>query len=192
MNEAIRKLEPTAMWNNFADLNAVPRPSKKEERVIQFIKAFGEKLNLPTYVDEVGNVIIKKPATKGMEGRVTIVLQSHLDMVHQKNASTNFDFNTQGIEMLVDGDWVKANGTTLGADNGIGVASIMALLESTTIPHPSIEALFTIDEETGMTGALNLKGGLLDGSIMLNLDTEDDKELTIGCAGGIDVTANGK
>ena len=192
MNEAIRKLEPTAMWNNFADLNAIPRPSKKEERVIQFIKAFGEKLNLPTYVDEVGNVIIKKPATKGMEGRVTIVLQSHLDMVHQKNASTNFDFNTQGIEMLVDGDWVKANGTTLGADNGIGVASIMALLESTTIPHPSIEALFTIDEETGMTGALNLKGGLLDGSIMLNLDTEDDKELTIGCAGGIDVTANGK
>jgi dipeptidase D len=127
-----------------------------------------------------------------MEGRVTIVLQSHLDMVHQKNASTNFDFNTQGIEMLVDGDWVKANGTTLGADNGIGVASIMALLESTTIPHPSIEALFTIDEETGMTGALNLKGGLLDGSIMLNLDTEDDKELTIGCAGGIDVTAHGK
>ena len=192
MNEAIRKLEPTAMWNNFADLNAVPRPSKKEERVIQFIKAFGEKLNLPTYVDEAGNVIIKKPATKGMEDRVTVVLQSHLDMVHQKNASTNFDFNTQGIEMLVDGDWVKANGTTLGADNGIGVASIMALLESTTIPHPSIEALFTIDEETGMTGALNLKGGLLDGSIMLNLDTEDDKELTIGCAGGIDVTANGK
>lgn len=117
---------------------------KKEERVIQFIKAFGEKLNLPTYVDEVGNVIIKKPATKGMEGRVTIVLQSHLDMVHQKNASTNFDFNTQGIEMLVDGDWVKANGTTLGADNGIGVASIMALLESTTIPHPSIEALLQL------------------------------------------------
>ena len=192
MNEAIRKLEPTAMWNNFADLNAVPRPSKKEERVIQFVKAFGEKLNLPTYVDEVGNVIIKKPATKGMEDRVTVVLQSHLDMVHQKNASTIFDFNTQGIEMLVDGDWVKANGTTLGADNGIGVASIMALLESTTIPHPAIEALFTIDEETGMTGALNLKGGLLDGSILLNLDTEDDKELTIGCAGGIDVTANGK
>lgn len=192
MNEAIRKLEPTAMWNNFADLNAVPRPSKKEERVIQFAKEFGEKLNLPTYVDEVGNVIIKKPATKGMEDRVTVVLQSHLDMVHQKNAATNFDFNTQGIEMIVDGDWVKANGTTLGADNGIGVASIMALLESTDIPHPAIEALFTIDEETGMTGALALKGGLLDGSIMLNLDTEDDHELTIGCAGGIDVTANGK
>lgn len=192
MNEAIRKLEPTAMWNNFADLNAVPRPSKKEERVIAFVKAFGEKLNLPTIVDEVGNVIIKKPATKGMEDKVTVVLQSHLDMVHQKNASTNFDFNTQGIEMLVDGDWVKANGTTLGADNGIGVASIMALLESTTIPHPALEALFTIDEETGMTGAMALKGGLLDGEIMLNLDTEDDDELTIGCAGGIDVTATGK
>ena len=192
MNEAIRKLEPTAMWNNFANLNAVPRPSKKEERVIQFVKEFGEKLNLPTLVDEVGNVIIKKPATKGMEDRVTIVLQSHLDMVHQKNAATQFDFNTQGIEMLVEGDWVKANGTTLGADNGIGVASIMALLESTTIPHPALEALFTIDEETGMTGALSLKGGLLDGEIMLNLDTEDDDELTIGCAGGVDVTALGK
>lgn len=192
MNEAIRKLEPTAMWNHFADLNAVPRPSKKEERVIQFISDFGKKLNLPTTVDEVGNVIIKKPATKGMEDCVTVVLQSHLDMVHQKNAATNFDFNTQGIEMLVDGDWVKANGTTLGADNGIGVASIMALLESTTIPHPALEALFTIDEETGMTGALALKGGLLDADIMLNLDTEDDNELTIGCAGGVDVTANGK
>jgi dipeptidase D len=192
MNEAIRKLEPTAMWNNFADLNAVPRPSKKEERVIAFAKAFGEKLGLPTIVDEVGNVIIKKPATKGMEDRVTVVLQSHLDMVHQKNAATNFDFNTQGIEMLVDGDWVKANGTTLGADNGIGVASIMALLESTTIPHPALEALFTIDEETGMTGALALKGGLLNAQIMLNLDTEDDNELTIGCAGGVDVTATGK
>jgi dipeptidase D len=192
MNEAIRKLEPTAMWNNFADLNAVPRPSKKEERVIAFAKSFGEKLKLPTYVDEVGNVIIKKPATKGMEDRITVVLQSHLDMVHQKNAATNFDFNTQGIEMMVEGDWVKANGTTLGADNGIGVASIMALLESRDIPHPAIEALFTIDEETGMTGALALKGGLLDAGIMLNLDTEDDNELTIGCAGGVDVTASGK
>jgi dipeptidase D len=192
MNEAIRKLEPTAMWNNFTDLNAVPRPSKKEEKVIQFIRQFGERLNLPTTVDEVGNVIIKKPATKDMEDRVTVVLQSHLDMVHQKNAATSFDFNSQGIDMLIDGDWVKANGTTLGADNGIGVASIMALLESKDIPHPALEALFTIDEETGMTGALSLKGGLLDAKIMLNLDTEDDHELTIGCAGGVDVTATGK
>ncbi len=191
MNEAIRNLEPAAMWNNFADLNAVPRPSKKEEKVIQFIKAFGEKLKLTTTVDHAGNVIIKKPATKGMENKVTVALQSHLDMVHQKNASTQFDFNTQGIEMLVDGDWVKANGTTLGADNGIGVASIMALLQSTDIPHPALEALFTIDEETGMTGAIELKGGLLDANILLNLDTEDDHELTIGCAGGVDVTATG-
>ena len=191
MNDAIRKLEPKAIWNNFADLNAVPRPSKKEEKVIQFIKAFGEKLNLPTLVDQAGNVIIKKPATKGMEDKVTVALQSHLDMVHQKNASTPFDFNTQGIEMLIDGDWVKANGTTLGADNGIGVASIMALLQSTDIPHPALEALFTIDEETGMTGAIELKGGLLDAKILLNLDTEDDHELTIGCAGGVDVTAAG-
>ncbi len=191
MNLTIKQLEPKALWNNFVNLNAVPRPSKQEERVIAFVKNFGENLKLPTFVDEAGNVIIKKPATKGMEDRVTVVLQSHLDMVHQKNASTQFDFNTQGIEMLVDGDWVKANGTTLGADNGIGVASIMALLESTTIPHPALEALFTIDEETGMTGAIELKGGLLDAKIMLNLDTEDDTELTIGCAGGVDVTAKG-
>ena len=191
MSDQVRELEPKAVWNNFADLNAVPRPSKKEERVIEFIKEFGESLQLKTLVDEVGNVIIKKPATKGMENKTTIVLQSHLDMVHQKNADTQFDFEKQGINMFVDGDWVKAKGTTLGADNGIGVASIMTLLASTDIPHPSMEALFTIDEETGMTGALALKGGLLDAQIMLNLDTEEDNELTIGCAGGIDVTATG-
>jgi dipeptidase D len=191
MNEAIRKLEPTALWNHFADLNAVPRPSKKEEKVIQFIKSFGESLNLPTTIDEVGNVIIKKPATKGMENKQIVVLQSHLDMVHQKNADTKFDFDTQGIDMFIDGDWVKAKGTTLGADNGIGVATIMALLASNDTPHPAIEALFTIDEETGMTGALAFKGGLLEGKIMLNLDTEEDNELTIGCAGGVDVTASG-
>lgn len=191
MNEQVRQLVPSELWNHFADLNAVPRPSKKEEKVIQFIQAFGEKLKLKTYRDEVGNVIIKKPASKGMENKVPVVLQSHLDMVHQKNGDTVFDFDKQGIEMFVDGDWVKAKGTTLGADNGIGVATIMTLLQSTDIPHPALEALFTIDEETGMTGALALKGGLLDGKIMLNLDTEEDNELTIGCAGGIDVTANG-
>ncbi|MBJ6118353.1 aminoacyl-histidine dipeptidase [Pontibacter sp. BT310] len=191
MNEEIRELEPKALWNYFTDLNAVPRPSKKEERVIQFMKDFGNSLGLETMVDEIGNVIIKKPATAGMENRQTILLQSHLDMVHQKNAETNFDFNSQGIEMFVEGDWVKAKGTTLGADNGIGVATIMALLASDNIPHPPLEALFTIDEETGMTGALGLKGGMLEASIMLNLDTEDDTELTIGCAGGVDVTATG-
>jgi len=189
MNEQIKQLSPKEIWNHFADLNAVPRPSKKEGKVIAFMKSFGEKLNLKTMVDEAGNVIIKKPATKGMENKMTIVLQSHLDMVHQKNSDTVFDFDNQGIEMVVDGDWVKARGTTLGADNGIGVASIMALLASTDIPHPPLEALFTIDEETGMTGALELKGGLLDGKILLNLDTEEDTDLTIGCAGGIDVTA---
>ncbi|WP_162426842.1 aminoacyl-histidine dipeptidase [Pontibacter pudoricolor] len=191
MNEEIRELEPKALWNYFTDLNAVPRPSKKEERVIQFMKDFGNSLGLETQVDEIGNVIIKKPATAGMENRQTVLLQSHLDMVHQKNADTTFDFNTQGIEMFVEGDWVKAKGTTLGADNGIGVATIMALLASDNIPHPPLEALFTIDEETGMTGALGLKGGMLEASIMLNLDTEDDTELTIGCAGGVDVTATG-
>lgn len=170
-------------------MNAVPRPSKKEERVIAFMKDFGKKLGLETIEDEVGNVIIKKPATAGMENRKTIVMQSHLDMVHQKNNDTVFDFDTQGIEMYVDNGWVRAKGTTLGADNGLGVATIMAILESTDIPHPAIEALFTIDEETGMTGAMGLKGGLLDGEILLNLDTEEDDEIDIGCAGGIDVTA---
>lgn len=188
----IRNLEPRAVWNYFADLNAVPRPSKHEERVISFMKNFGKSLGLPTIEDEVGNVIITKPATKGMENKAKIVLQSHLDMVHQKNADTNFDFDTQGIEMYVDGDWVKAKGTTLGADNGMGVASIMAILASTDIAHPAIEALFTIDEETGMTGALGLKGSILTGKYLLNLDTEDDDELSIGCAGGIDVTISKK
>ncbi len=191
MNEQVRKLEPAVLWNHFADLNAVPRPSKKEQRVIAFMKAFGEGLGLPTLEDEAGNVVIKKPATPGMEDRQTIVIQSHLDMVHQKNSDTTFDFDKQGIEMYVDGDWVRAKGTTLGADNGIGVASIMSLLSSSDIPHPAIEALFTIDEETGMTGALELKGGVLTGKILLNLDTEADNELTIGCAGGIDITATG-
>ncbi len=191
MPNSIEKLQPTALWTNFAALNAVPRPSKQEERVIAFIKDFGENLGLPTQVDAAGNVIIKKPATPGRENRQTVVLQSHLDMVHQKNTATDFDFQTQGIRMYVEGDWVKAEGTTLGADNGIGVATIMALLQATDIPHPPLEALFTIDEETGMTGAKSLQGGLLAADIMLNLDTEDDDELTIGCAGGIDVTAEG-
>ncbi|MDP5168677.1 MAG: aminoacyl-histidine dipeptidase [Bacteroidia bacterium] len=191
MPNEIATLSPQPLWGHFANLNAVPRASKKEERVIQFMVDFGKSLGFPTHVDDIGNVIIKKPPTAGMEDRQTVVLQSHLDMVHQKNADTTFDFATQGIKMLVQGDWVKADGTTLGADNGIGVAAIMAILSSTDIPHPAIEALFTIDEETGMTGALGLKGGLLDGSILLNLDTEDDDELTIGCAGGVDVSARG-
>lgn len=189
MSHEIRNLEPKALWNKFADLNAVPRPSKKEDRVIQFMKDFGNALGLETFEDDIRNVIIRKPATAGMENRKPIVLQGHLDMVHQKNNDTIFDFDKQGIDMFVDGDWVKAKGTTLGADNGLGVAAIMAVLESKDIAHPAIDALFTIDEETGMTGALNLKGGILKGEILLNLDTEEDDEIDIGCAGGIDVTA---
>ncbi|NNK55486.1 MAG: aminoacyl-histidine dipeptidase [Flavobacteriaceae bacterium] len=191
MNEAIRNLEPQQVWNNFADLNAVPRASKKEERVIAFMKKFGEDLGLETEVDHIGNVIIRKPATTGMEGKKAIVMQSHLDMVHQKNNDTEFDFDTQGIDMMIDGDWVRAKGTTLGADNGLGVATIMTILQSDSIPHPDLEALFTIDEETGMTGAMELKGGVLKGEILLNLDTEEDDEIGVGCAGGVDVTATG-
>lgn len=183
---SVRNLEPKELWNHFADLNAVPRPSKKEERVIQFMLDFGKSLGLETKTDAIQNVIIKKPASPGMEDRKTVILQSHLDMVHQKNSDTIFDFDTQGIEMIVDGDWVRANGTTLGADNGIGVATIMAVLASKEIQHPAIEAMFTIDEETGMTGAMQLDGSNFQGQILLNLDTEDDDELSIGCAGGID------
>lgn len=186
MSEAVRAIEPKTLWNHFSDLNAVPRPSKKEERVIQFMVDFGNKLGLETATDAIQNIIIKKPATAGMEDRQTVILQSHVDMVHQKNNDTVFDFDKEGIKMLVDGDFVKADGTTLGADNGIGVASIMALLSSTDIAHPALEAMFTIDEETGMTGAKELDPSFYDGTILLNLDTEDDDEISIGCAGGID------
>ena len=191
MTSAIHQLEPAALWGHFADLNAIPRPSKKEERVIEFMLDYGKRLGLPTRRDMTGNVIITKPASSGKEGSATVVLQSHLDMVHQKNSDTSFDFDNDGIRMKLDGDWVRAEGTTLGADNGIGVAMAMALLESKDIPHPSLEALFTIDEETGMTGAKGFQGGELQGKVMLNLDTEDDTELCIGCAGGIDVIAEG-
>ena len=187
---AIHLLEPSSLWRAFSDLNAVPRPSKKEERVRQFMVDFGRHLGLETLEDAIGNVIIKKPASTGMEDRTTVILQSHLDMVHQKNETTVFNFDEEGIKMRIDGDWVLAEGTTLGADNGIGVAAIMALLESKNIAHPALEALFTIDEETGMTGAKELDGTLLNGKILLNLDTEDDDELSIGCAGGIDTNTS--
>ena len=186
-SERIPDLGPRTLWKHFAELNAIPRPSKKEERVVAFMRAFGEDLGLETRVDDIGNVIIRKPASPGMEDHVGIVLQGHLDMVHQKNAGTDFDFDSQGIRMRIEGDWVAADGTTLGADNGIGVAAIMAILASDDIPHPAIEALFTVDEETGMTGATGLKKDVLSGSILLNLDTEDDTELTIGCAGAVNV-----
>lgn len=186
----IRQLKPAALWGNFSDLNAVPRPSKREERVIDFMRRFGESLGLDTTVDAAGNVVIRKPASPGREGRPTVILQAHLDMVHQKNADTQFDFESEGIRSLVDGEWVKAEGTTLGADNGIGVAAIMTLLQSKDLAHPPLEALFTIDEETGMTGAKGLDESLLTGDILLNLDSEEDDELTIGCAGGIDTNTH--
>jgi dipeptidase D len=185
----LQNIEPKVVWKHFEALNAVPRPSKKEDRVIQFMMDFGQGLGLETLQDNAGNVVIRKPATKGFEDRKTVVLQSHLDMVHQKNEDTDFDFEKEGIKMYVDGDWVKAKGTTLGADNGLGVAAIMSLLSSEDIEHPALEALFTIDEETGMTGAKNLDPNILDGEILLNLDTEEDDEIGIGCAGGTDITA---
>lgn len=190
MSGLVREQEPKSLWNHFADLNAVPRPSKKEERVRAFIIDFAVSHDFNYLEDAVGNVIIMKPATAGMEDRKSVILQSHLDMVHQKNNDTVFDFNTQGIDMYVDGDIITARGTTLGADNGIGVAAILAVLSSQDIQHPALEALFTIDEETGMTGAKELDKNILTSTILLNLDTEEDDEIDIGCAGGVDVTAS--
>lgn len=186
MSTNIRALEPAVVWNHFADLNAIPRPSKREERAAQFMVDFGKKLGLETIRDAFGNVIIKKPATPDRAKSKAVILQAHIDMVHQKNEGTVFDFETQGIEMYVDGDWVRARGTTLGADNGLGAATIMAVLSSKDLSHPPIEALFTLDEEAGMGGAKNLGKGLLKGKILLNLDTEEDHVFTIGCAGGLD------
>ena len=182
----VKNLEPQELWQNFISLNAIPRASKKEEQVIAFMMGYGQQLGLETIKDPVGNVMIRKPASPGMEDRKTVILQSHLDMVHQKNTDTIFDFETQGIDMFAKGDWVKAKGTTLGADNGIGVATIMTLLAADNIVHPALEAMFTIDEETGMTGAKQLDPANFTGTILLNLDTEEDDELTVGCAGGID------
>ncbi len=189
MNYNVSELEPRMLWKNFARLNKIPRASKKEEKAVAFIKEIGQQLGLVTCVDRTGNILIRKPATHGMEDRKMIVLQSHLDMVHQKNAATAFDFDSQGIRMIIDGNWVKAVDTTLGADNGIGVAAMLAVLESTDLPHPPLEMLFTIDEETGMTGAMGVTADFLEGRILLNLDTENDNEIDIGCAGGIDITA---
>ncbi|MBK7789658.1 MAG: aminoacyl-histidine dipeptidase [Saprospiraceae bacterium] len=190
--QKINELEPKAIWENFAALNAIPRASKKEEGIRAFMIEFANKRGLEVATDKVGNVLIKKQASAGMENKQTVVLQAHLDMVHQKNNDTQFDFEIEGIDMYLDGDWVKARGTTLGADNGLGVAAIMGILSTDTIQHPPLEALFTIDEETGMTGALGLEAGFIQGKLLLNLDTEDDDELDIGCAGGMDVTATMK
>lgn len=186
MSNQIRQIAPEAPWSLFADLNAIPRPSKREQRIAQWVRDFGKKNGLETLTDDFGNIIIKKPASPGREKSPVTILQGHLDMVHSKNADVTFDFESQGIDMYVDGDWVRARGTTLGADNGLGVAAILAVLASKDISHPALEALFTLDEEQGLGGAKNLGRGLLKGKVLLNLDTEEDHVLTIGCAGGID------
>ena len=188
MNKEVANLEPRAIWTHFEQFNEIPRGSKKESRAVAFVKKFGEDHGFYTHVDQVGNVILRKPASPGMENRKGVILQSHLDMVHQKNSDVDFNFDTDGIQSYIDGDWVTAKGTTLGGDNGIGVATILSVFDDDNIKHGPIEALFTIDEETGMTGAFALEGGQLEGSILLNLDSEDEGELFIGCAGGIDNT----
>ncbi len=185
----IEGLKPQGVFRYFAEICKVPRPSKKEEKIIAYLQAFGKVHNLETRTDETGNVLIRKPATPGMENRKTIVLQSHVDMVCEKNNDVQHDFLNDPIEIEIDGEWMKAKGTTLGADNGIGVATELAVLADDTVVHGPLECLFTIDEETGLTGASALKEGFLKGEILLNLDSEDEGELFIGCAGGINTTA---
>ena len=189
MTKVLSNLEPKTLWNYFEDICNIPHPSKKEEKIVAYVKKFGEDLGLDTQVDAVGNIVIRKPATPGFENRKTIILQGHLDMVPQKNNDTQHDFEKDPIQPLIDEEWVKARGTTLGADNGIGAAAAMAVLASNDLEHGPIECLFTVDEETGMTGAFALKEGFLKGDILMNLDSEDEGELYIGCAGGIDTNA---
>lgn len=185
----ILDLAPQQVWKHFYSLTQIPRPSGHMERITEFLVNFGKGLGLESFVDEVGNVIIRKPATPGMENRKGVILQAHMDMVPQKNNDTVHDFVNDPIQTWIDGEWVKAKGTTLGADNGMGVAAAMAVLESTDLKHGPLEVLITKDEETGMYGAFGLKPGTLQGEILLNLDSEDEGELYIGCAGGIDITA---
>lgn len=187
MAAEIKTLNPHALWEYFYELTQIPRPTGHMEAVARFIVDFGKSLNLETKQDEVGNVIIRKPATPGFESRQPVVLQSHLDMVPQKNSSVTHDFLKDPIDAYIDGDWVKARGTTLGADNGIGVAMAMAVLSDNSLKHGPVEALFTIDEEVGMDGANGLRPGFVNGRIMLNCDSEEEGKLFVGCAGGADL-----
>lgn len=190
MSKEILNLEPKNVWKHFYDLTQIPRPTGQMEEVSKFVINFGKSLGLESLQDEAGNVLIKKPASKGMENAPIVIIQSHLDMVPQKNSDVKHDFTKDAIDAYIDGDKVKARSTTLGADNGIGVAAMMALLEDKALTHGAIEALFTIDEEVGMTGAFGLKPGFLKGSVLLNLDTEDEGELCVGCAGGADINVS--
>ena len=185
----MKTLKPVLVWNFFHEITQIPRPSKKEERIIAYLKEFSKKQNLATKSDEAGNVLISKPATAGYEKHKTIILQSHIDMVCEKNSDVVHDFDTDPIDTYIDGDWVKARGTTLGADNGIGMSMMLAVLASDDLKHPALECLFTVDEETGLTGAFALKQNFLSGEIVINLDSEDDGEVFVGCAGGIDTVA---
>ena len=184
MGNVLGSLKPASLWNHFEEMCAIPRPSRKEQKVAEYVKSIGTKNNLVTEQDDFGNVLIRKPATPGMEHLKTVTLQGHLDMVAEKNSDVKHDFDTDPIQPYIEGDWVKAKGTTLGSDNGIGAAAALAVLESKDIPHGPIEAIFTLDEETGLFGAQALKPGWLKGEIMLNLDSEEDGALYIGCAGG--------
>ena len=182
-------LKPAGVFHYFAEISKIPRPSGKEEKIIAYLKAFGKQHDLETKVDEAGNVLIKKPATPGRENLKTVILQSHVDMVCEKDSNVRHDFLKDPIEIVIDGDWMKAKGTTIGADNGIGVATGLAVLAADDIEHGPVECLFTVDEETGLTGAFALKPGFMDGDILLNLDSEDEGEIFIGCAGGMDSVA---
>lgn len=184
----MRHLTPTIVWEHFYDITRIPRPSKREDKIRTFITNFGKSLDLTTIVDKTGNVLIRKPATAGYENKKTIVLQAHMDMVCEKNSGIVHDFDNDPIETIIDNGWIKANGTTLGADNGIGMALMMAVITSKEVKHPNLECLFTTDEETGLTGAFGLDENLLKGDILINLDSEDDGEVFVGCAGGIDTT----
>jgi dipeptidase D len=192
MENVFQGLEPTRVWHYFAKICTIPHPSKKEEKMVKYLLEFGKKLNLETITDEVGNVVIRKQATSGYENKPWVALQSHIDMVCEKTADSNHNFDTDPIVPRIDGEWVKATNTTLGADDGIGVATQLALLEASDIEHGPIECLFTVDEETGLTGAFALKPEMLKSRILINLDSEDEGEIFIGCAGGRDTTGTRK
>ena len=183
------ELKPACVFQQFARINQIPRPSKREEKMIDFLKSFGESHQLDTVVDETGNVIIRKPATPGMEGRATIILQSHMDMVCEKLVDVDFDFDKDAIQTYVDGEWLRAKGTTLGADDGIGCAIELAILDSNDLVHGPLECVFTRDEETGLTGAEGMKPGFMTGDMLINLDSEDEGQIFVSCAGGRNTTA---